>query len=188
MADNRELTFGMDFGLDDAINRLGETIDRLEQIVDRAQDVEDAAQDMGARVRAGTDAIRDGARDAGDALDDLEDDADDVGTSFRDIGREADSFGAAVGKSMGAAAKETNSVSKTIKAGFDGAIGYSQKKFSDFTGKVKTGVKGIGTAFTHPINTIRGKFLSAVEAAADRINNVGDEADDARKDLDDMGG
>ena len=67
MADNRELTFGMDFGLDDAINRLGETIDRLEQIVDRAQDVEDAAQDMGARVRAGTDAIRDGARDAGDA-------------------------------------------------------------------------------------------------------------------------
>ena len=72
MADNRELTFGMDFGLDDAINRLGETIDRLEQIVDRAQDVEDAAQDMGARVRAGTDAIRDGARDAGDALDDLE--------------------------------------------------------------------------------------------------------------------
>ena len=27
MADNRELTFGMDFGLDDAINRLGETID-----------------------------------------------------------------------------------------------------------------------------------------------------------------
>ena len=187
MADNRELTFGMDFGLDDAINRLGETIDRLEQIVDRAQDVEDAAQDMGARVRAGTDAIRDGARDAGDALDDLEDDADDVGTSFRDIGREADSFGAAVGKSMGAAAKETNSVSKTIKAGFDGAIGYSQKKFSDFTGKVKTGVKGIGTAFTHPINTIRGKFLSAVEAVADRINNVGDEADDARRDLDDMG-
>jgi hypothetical protein len=154
MADNRELTFGMDFGLDDAINRLGETIDRLEQIVDRAQDVEDAAQDMGARVRAGL--FRDGARDAGDALDDLEDDADDVGTSFRDIGREADSFGAAVGKSMGAAAKETNSVSKTIKAGFDGAIGYSQKKFSDFTGKVKTGAKGIGTAFTHPINTIRG--------------------------------
>lgn len=37
MADNRELTFGMDFGLDDAINRLGETIDRLEQIVDRAR-------------------------------------------------------------------------------------------------------------------------------------------------------
>lgn len=29
--------------------------------------------------------------------------------------------------------------------------------------------------------------MSAVEAAADRINNVGDEADDARKDLDDMG-
>ena len=157
MADSRELTFGMNFGLDSAINRLQEVIDNLENVVENARKAGDAGQDIGSDIRAGADTGRDGIDDLTDSI------------------REA------------AAAKETNSVSKTIKAGFDGAIGYSQKKFSDFTGKVKTGIKGIGTAFTHPINTIRGKFLSAVEAAADKINKVGDEADDARKDLDDMG-
>ena len=187
MADSRELTFGMDFGLDDAIGKLNDAIDRLERITSTAEDAEDAAQDMGARFRAGTDAIVDGARDADDALDDLGDGADDVQLSFRDMGREAESFGSAVGKSMGAAAKESNSVTKTIKAGFDGAIGYTEKKITGFTGKVKTGIKGIGTAFTHPISTIKGKFLGAIEAAADKLNGLGDDADDARKDLDDMG-
>lgn len=187
MADSRELTFGMDFGLDDAIGKLNDAIDRLERITSTAEDAEDAAQDMGARFRAGTDAIVDGARDADDALDDLGDGADDVQLSFRDMGREAESFGSAVGKSMGAAAKESNSVTKTIKAGFDGAIGYTEKKITGFTGKVKTGIKGIDTAFTHPISTIKGKFLGAIEAAADKLNGLGDDADDARKDLDDMG-
>lgn len=187
MADSRELTFGMDFGLDDAIGKLNDAIDRLERITSTAEDAEDAAQGMGARFRAGTDAIVDGARDADDALDDLGDGADDVQLSFRDMGREAESFGSAVGKSMGAAAKESNSVTKTIKAGFDGAIGYTEKKITGFTGKVKTGIKGIGTAFTHPISTIKGKFLGAIEAAADKLNGLGDDADDARKDLDDMG-
>mgnify|MGYP002555398378 CR=1 FL=1 len=139
MADSRELTFGMDFGLDDAIGKLNDAIDRLERITSTAEDAEDAAQGMGARFRAGTDAIVDGARDADDALDDLGDGADDVQLSFRDMGREAESFGSAVGKSMGAAAKESNSVTKTIKAGFDGAIGYTEKKITGFTGKVKTG-------------------------------------------------
>ena len=191
MADSRELTFGMNFGLDSAINRLQEVIDNLENVVENARKAGDAGQDIGSDIRAGADTGRDGIDDLTDSIREAEDEADDagdnIGTNFRQMGAEADSFGAAVGKSMAAAAKETNSVSKTIKAGFDGAIGYSQKKFSDFTGKVKTGIKGIGTAFTHPINTIRGKFLSAVEAAADKINKVGDEADDARKDLDDMG-
>lgn len=103
------------------------------------------------------------------------------------MGREADSFGSAVAKSMGTAAKESNSVSKTLRAGFDGAIGYTEKKFSTFTGKVQKGVKSIGTAFTHPIATIKGKFLGAVEEAANRLNGLGDDADDARRDLDDMG-
>ena len=31
MADSRELTFGMDFGLDDAIGKLNDAIDRLER-------------------------------------------------------------------------------------------------------------------------------------------------------------
>ena len=56
MADSRELTFGMDFGLDDALGKLNDAIDRLESLADSAGEAEDAAQDMGAHVSAGTDA------------------------------------------------------------------------------------------------------------------------------------
>ena len=89
MADNRELTFGMGFGLDDAIGQLNDAIDRLEEIVDTAQEAEDAAVGMGANIQAGTSAAAEGAREAADALGDLDDSTDDVGTGFRDMGRES---------------------------------------------------------------------------------------------------
>ena len=187
MADSRELTFGMDFDLDETIQQLGDVLGRLQAINDQAEEAEAQGRSMGQRFEAGTEAAAAGARDAARAMEDLGDEADDVGTNFRAIGREADSFGSAIAKSMGTAAKESGSATKTIRAGFDGAIGYTEKKFTGFTGKVQKGIKGIGTAFTHPISTIKGKFLGAVEAAADRINGLGDEADDARKDIDDMG-
>ena len=183
MADNRELTFGMDFDLDETIQQLGDILGSLERIRDSAEDAEQQGRDMGRQFEAGTSAAAAGARDAERALEDLGDEADDVGTDFRSIGREADSFGSAVIKSMGTAAKEIGSAAKTIKAGFDGAIGQAEKKVGTFTKKVKD----IGTAFTHPISTIKGKFLRAVEDAADGLEDVGDEADDARKDLDQMG-
>lgn len=183
MADSRELTFGMDFDLDETIQQLGDILGSLERIRDSAEDAEQQGRDMGRQFEAGTSAAAAGARDAERALEDLGDEAGDVGTDFRAIGREADSFGSAVIKSMGTAAKESGSAAKTIKAGFDGAIGQVEKKAGTFTKKVKD----IGTAFTHPISTIKGKFLRAVEDAADGLEDVGDEADDARKDLDDMG-
>ena len=183
MADSRELTFGMDFDLDETIQQLGDILGSLERIRDSAEDAEQQGRDMGRQFEAGTSAAAAGARDAERALEDLGDEAGDVGTDFRAIGREADSFGSAVIKSMGTAAKESGSAAKTIKAGFDGAIGQVEKKVGTFTKKVKD----IGTAFTHPISTIKGKFLRAVEDAADGLEDVGDEADDARKDLDDMG-
>ena len=183
MADSRELTFGMDFDLDETIQQLGDILGSLERIRDSAEDAEQQGRDMGRQFEAGTSAAAAGARDAERALEDLGDEADDVGTDFRSIGREADSFGSAVIKSMGTAAKESGSAAKTIKAGFDGAIGQAEKKVGTFTKKVKD----IGTAFTHPISTIKGKFLRAVEDAADALEDLGDEADDARKDLDQMG-
>ena len=187
MADSRELTFGLDFGLKDAIDQLEDIVTRLEQAVDSARDAEEAGRGMGAGIQAGADTGAAGLRNMRDEAEDTGDSLDNIGTNFRAMGREADSFGSAVDKSMGTAAKESNSVSKTLRAGFDGAIGYTEKKFSTFTGKVQKGVKSIGTAFTHPIATIKGKFLGAVEEAANRLNGLGDDADDARRDLDDMG-
>lgn len=187
MPDSREMTFGLDFGLKDAIEQLEDVVTRLEQAVDSARGVEEAGRGMGAGIEAGSKAGADGLRDIRNEAEDAEDSLDDIGTSFRSMGRDADSFGSAVAKSMGTAAKESGSASKSIKAGFDGAIGYTQKKITGFTGKVQKGVKGIGAAFMNPIAAIKGKFLGAVEKAANKLNGLGDEADDTRKDLDDMG-
>lgn len=187
MADNRELTFGMGFGLDDAIGQLNDAIDRLEEIVDTAQEAEDAAVGMGANIQAGTSAAAEGAREAADALGDLDDSTDDVGTGFRDMGREADSFGRAVSQSMGTALKSGSSTAKGLKAGFDGAIGFTEKKFTAFFKKTKAGAKDIGTAFKHPIQTIKAKLGEALLSAGKDADELGDKADDARKDLDDMG-
>ncbi len=212
MADSRELTFGMDFGLDDALGKLNDAIDRLESLADSAGEAEDAAQDMGAQFRAGTDALRDSTRDASDAmgdladsageagdgvrdlgrdgsgaLDDMDDRLGNIGSQFRAMGRDADSFGQSVSKSMGTALKSGDSLAKSLKAGFQGAIGYTEKRFNDFSKKVTTGAKKIGTAFKHPIQTIKDKLGDALLGAGRNMDDMGDQADNARKDLEDMG-
>ena len=106
MADSRELTFGLDFGLKDAIDQLDDIVTRLEQAVDSARDAEEAGRDMGAGIQAGADTGAAGLRNMRDEAEDAGDSLDNIGTNFRAMGREADSFGSAVAKSMGTAAKE----------------------------------------------------------------------------------
>lgn len=183
MSDQRELTFGMDFGLDDSIQQLGDVIGSLDRIKDRAEDVENQGREMGRQIEVGTSAATAGAKKATNSLDDLGDKANGVGTDFRSMGREADGFGSAIVKSMGTAAKETQSISKAIKAGFEGAFGQAEKKIGTFTKKVK----GIGTAFMHPVKTIKGKLIRSLGDAADSLDDLEDEAEDARKALDAMG-
>ena len=209
MADSREMTFGLDFGLDESIDKLDDLIIRLEQSIDSMGAAERAGRDMGADIEAGadvgaggldrlTDSIRgaaDGAEDAaGDIrrnLDDIGAGADETGDEFRDtfrrMGADAGGFGQAVAQSMGTALKEGRSAAKGLQAGFEGAIGYTQKKVGAFVTSFKTGAKNIGTAFKHPIQTIKDKLGSALLSAADDAEDLGDAADDTRKDLDDMG-
>ena len=230
MADSRELTFGMDFGLEDAINRLSETIDRLEGIVDTEEDAEEAGQRIGSGIRAGaetgasrvgalTDSIsrmRGAAGEAGDAgrdmgqriedgantgedgirnlsdsvrraINDIEGTGDTFRNTFRAMGAQSESLGQSIAKTMGTALKDGNSTAKGLRAGFEGAIGYTQKKFTGLVSNFKTGAKNIGTAFTHPIRTIKDKLGAALLSAADDADDLGDSADAARKDLDDMG-
>ena len=209
MADSREMTFGLDFGLDESIDKLDDLIIRLEQSIDSMGAAERAGRDMGADIEAGadvgaggldrlTDSIRgaaDGAEDAaGDIrrnLDDIGAGADETGDEFRDtfrrMGADAGGFGQAVAKSMGTALSEGRSAAKGLQAGFEGAIGYTQKKVGAFVTSFKSGAKNIGTAFAHPIKTIKGKLGAALLSAADDAEDLGDASDDARKDLDDMG-
>ena len=209
MADSREMTFGLDFGLDESIDKLDDLINRLEQSIDSMGAAERAGRDMGADIEAGADVgaggldrLTDRIRDAADEsdrvrddirgdLEDIGDGADETGDEFRDtfrrMGADAGGFGQAVAQSMGTALKEGRSAAKGLQAGFEGAIGYTQKKVGAFVTSFKTGAKNIGTAFTHPIRTIKDKLGAALLSAADDAEDLGDAADDARKDLDDMG-
>lgn len=209
MADSREMTFGLDFGLDESIDKLDDLINRLEQSIDSMGAAERAGRDMGADIEAGadvgaggldrlTDSIRGAADEAGGAADDIRRDLDDIGAgadetgdefrdTFRRMGADAGGFGQAVAKSMGTALSEGRSAAKSIHAGFDGAIGYTQKKVGAFVTSFKSGAKNIGTALAHPIKTIKGKLGAALLSAADDAEDLGDAADDTRKDLDDMG-
>ncbi|RKI66907.1 hypothetical protein D7V91_11180 [bacterium 1xD42-67] len=209
MADSREMTFGLDFGLDESIDKLDDLINRLEQSIDSMGAAERAGRDMGADIEAGadvgaggmdrlTDSIRGAADEAGGAADDIRRDLDDIGAgadetgdefrdTFRRMGADAGGFGQAVAKSMGTALKEGRSAAKGLQAGFEGAIGYTQKKVGGLVTSFKSGAKNIGTAFMHPIKTIKDKLGAALLSAADDAEDLGDAADDARKDLDDMG-
>lgn len=209
MADSREMTFGLDFGLDESIDKLDDLITRLEQSIDSMGAAEKAGRDMGANIEAGadvgaggldrlTDSIRGAADEAEGAADDIRRGLGDIGNgaeetgdefreTFRRMGADAGGFGQAVAKSMGTALKEGRSASKGIQAGFEGAIGYTQKKVGGLVTSFKSGAKNIGTAFAHPIKTIKDKLGAALLSAADDAEDLGDAADEARKDLNDMG-
>ena len=169
MPDSRELTFGLDFGLDKTIADLEKVKDNLEDIKSNAKQAEDAASDLGTSFRPAVDG------------------ADDVKISFKQIGSEAKSLGGAISQSMGTALKSGQSTAKSIQAGFEGAFGYTGKKASDFLKTVKKGASDIGTALRHPISTIKDKLGDALTSAGDDADDLGDKADKARRDLDDMG-
>ena len=268
MADVRELTFGLDFDLDDAVRQLDHAVSslerlttgmddatgaargvgaqlsagmdaaeasarrageaaegvasRLEDVSDRADDATGAARGVGAQLSAGMDAAEASARRAGEAaegvasrLEDVSDRADDatgaargvgaqlsagvdaaeslghaagkVGSEFRDMGRNADSFGAAVKKSMGTALKSGQSTIKSLKAGADGAIGYTEKRFATFQKKMSAGAQAIGKAFLHPIQTIKSKLGDALLSSGEKTEGLGAKAVATAKKLLGMG-
>lgn len=280
MADSRDLTFGMDFGLDEAIERLEGVIGRIEGITSGAEEVESAGQRIGTGIVAGTtaasagvdsltnglagiadsaedaqnaaqgagDAARDmgdkyatvqenaaggldfglegqmsalretssaldgigasaegvgigardmfdtfqnGARDAGRAADEMgsryRESGEDVSDTFRKMGANAGGLGKAFAVTMGTALKSGTSTAKSIQAGFQGAIGHTEKKVTGFVSSFRKGAQTIGTAILHPVKTIKDKMGGALIEAGTRTEELGREADKTTRELDDMG-
>ena len=191
MADARDLTYGVGFQASDALNAIEQMesgLGDVDEAVDRAeagaQSCSRAISDMGA---AGADAARDAGAAAQRMGADFDDAGDNASDSFRKMGAEADSFGAAFKKTMAAGIQSGQSLAKSFRTGVSGAIAYTQKQFTGFKNDVTKGAKAIGTAFTHPIQTIKGKLVQALNGAADAADDVEDEAKDAERALDDMG-
>ena len=64
---------------------------------------------------------------------------------------------------------------------------FPQNKVKGFAKAFETGAKKIGTAFRHPIKTIRNNLVEALRKAKKGEQETGDEANDAEQDLEDMG-
>lgn len=201
MADVRELTFGLDFDLDEPIKQLDAVVDRLEQVASGEEDAADASHEVGAQLSSGMDAAEASTRRAekavegigtqlsagADAAEDFGRAAGKVGSEFRDMGRNADSFGAAVKKSIGTALKSGQSTIKSLKAGADGAIGYTEKRFAAFQKKTSAGAQAIGKAFLHPIQTIKSKLGGALLSSEKKTEGLGAKAVATAKKLLGMG-
>lgn len=191
MADARELTYGISFNSEDAVNdveQLEQGLGRIDDATDRAQiGAQNCSQAMSSMGAAGTSAARDVGSAAQNMGERFEEAGDDIGDKFRKMGAQADSFGAAFKKTMAAGIKDGQSLAKSFQTGVSGAISFTQKKFTGFKNDVSKGAKAIGNAFKHPIQTIKYKLSKAIIHAADSTDALEDGAGDAEKALDDMG-
>lgn len=201
MADVRELTFGLDFDLDEPIKQLDAVVDRLEQVTSGEEDAADASHEVGAQLSSGMDAAEASTRRAekavegigtqlsagADAAEDFGRAGEKIGSQFRDMGREADSFGSAVKKSMGASLKSGKNFWSSIKAGAQGGFGYAEKRLSDWHKKFQTGAKSMVTALSHPIQTIKNKLGDALLSSEKETEGLGAKAVATAKKLLGMG-
>ena len=84
-------------------------------------------------------------------------------------------FGSAAASSAAKALKETNSLGKAVKAGFQGAYGYAGKQAEQFAKKARDGLNELETALGNPIQTIKNRLVDALEKAGKKIKNTGDD-------------
>lgn len=176
-------------------NRFGDSAtSEVEKTREELLDARQAAKELGSEaakgagiVAAGMNQAAGSANDAEDALKDVTDAGGSVKGSYKEMGAQAGSFREAVLKSSSAAIKDTDSLSKTIKGGLQGAYGYAGKQVEHFTGKAKSGASEVKEAFSHPIQTIKSKMSQALDRAVSKLDKTGDKADEAGNDLKGMG-
>lgn len=164
---------------DSSENDVGQVRGELEAAANAAGHLSKEALQGAGDMKAGLQGAEAAAQDAKEGLEDTAQAGTKVGKSYREMGQEADSFKAAVITSSAAAMKETNSLSETVKAGFQGAYGFAGKKADEFEKKAVSGAKGVQTAITHPIQTIKLKLAEALERAGKKFGILSDDAEDS---------
>lgn len=166
MPDQRSLTNKIVFKTDEAIDSLGAVSDSLHGITEDTYEAEREINEYGsvAAAAAGT-----------------------AASGFRKAADEAESFGSAVARSAGQSVKEYNSLPRAIKAGVGGGLDYIRNKTDQFVKKTITGAGNIAKAFLHPVKTIKGKMVSALEEAGTETKDAGHKARDAEDDYEKMG-
>lgn len=216
MADQRNLTFGVQFGLEKAISQVDNLFQQLDEMKQGLVWIEQESDEMGSRVKAGAQAaenglagaeaqaaefgkrISDGARTAKEELEETGKQAENAGeriggsalkagNDFREIGKSAESMAAAVIKSADTAMKKTDSFGTTVKAGVNGVIGYAEKRFGSFEKSVAGNMKKMATFVKHPIQSIKDGLAGALNKARQSLEDTGNESDKIKDKLGDVG-
>ena len=216
-ADSTDITVDADTGqaeesireLTGDIGSLGERSADIDIDVDTeraqtdVQDLADRVTNLGQDppdidIDVDTDEARRNIRDLTDDIGDLEEDADGIGSAFR--------------KSFLAGIDSGNSFSSSLRSGVGGAITHIGERVTDLKENVVTkmtgikdsvvsGASSIKEGFTHPIETIknglggaidhaRSRFIDFVRGAGeatDAADDVGDAANGARPDVENLG-
>ena len=191
MADERGVTYEIGIKTGDAqsnLDRLVNGLQTIEQSIGQlqigAQSVSRAISDMGVAGASAMSEVGQAASDMGSNFDTA---GDDARAAIKNMGADAESFGSAFRKTMAQGIKDGQSLAKSFQTGLSGALAYTEKKFTGFRNNVTKGVKNIGTAFLHPIQTIRGALVNALEEAEDAEEGVGDAALNTERDIKDLG-
>lgn len=157
----------------------------------------DVARQFGREAEAagdGVDNLRDGVQNAStetrcfrDDLDDARNEAERFRNQVRETAEGAADLGAAFRESMAAGLEAGQSIAKSFGTGITGSIDFSRNKVKTFVSDTLKGAKNIGTAFKSPVQTIRNNLVDALKRAKAAEDETGDGAEDAERDLDDMG-
>ena len=194
MSDQRDLTLGVQFEMTGAVSHISDIMESIQQIKSGFRDAEEEAAGFGTAVAGHMGTAADSLEQMGDAeqkaagsLKEIANSGKDVKNVYKEMGTSAGSFEEAVIETSAKAMTETNSLTKTIRAGFQGAYGFAEKKVKDFGTRIKSGAAGVKNALLHPLQTIRDKLSDTLEKAQGELDDTGEEAEKAGIKLKDMG-
>ena len=185
------MTFGLDFGLKDSIEKLGSITAELRSVADELRGVEQDGRKAG-------DGIADGMEDAAGSAEGLGKEVDGAADKIKGIGEETEKaktkvlsateeMGARFQESMGSSLKSGESFWKSFKSGIGSSFGYAGEQAKAFFDDSDKKLKKYQKAWQHPIDTIKSKLGKAMLDAAKDTRKVEDAAEDTEKKLDDAG-
>lgn len=127
------------------------------------------------------------ARALGESIREAGGSTDGFRTQLHRSAQEADSLGAAFRGAMKEGRNAGQSAAKSFGTGLTGALDFSRGKFNAFASTLVTKTKGIAAAWKNPVQRIGINLVKAMHRARESSDAVGDGAEDAQKDLEEMG-
>ena len=167
------MTFGLDFGLKDSIEKLGSITAELRSVADELRGVEQDGRKAGG-------GIADGMEDAAGSAEGLGKEVDGAADKIKGIGEETEKaktkvlsateeMGVRFQESMGSSLKSGESFWKSFKSGIGSSFGYAGEQAKAFFDDSDKKLKKYQKAWQHPIDTIKSKLGKAMlDAAKDR--------------------